>query len=194
MGILVQHISWADEDMPAPNHVPSPTEMGGNADFWVGPPMGLKVGEANKEERDAVRARTTAANALEAAKLRFREYGVPVDDVISLSFSAPVPRSRIATPPTLPVTGGVLASGSGTDRGERGESGPRSAGESARGGRTGPTVVLGATTGPRKEGRTEAGRGGGVPPTADTSGESAPHEAEAGSAGAQHPVPEPAEA
>ncbi|AIA22671.1 coat protein [Beauveria bassiana victorivirus NZL/1980] len=99
VGFLVKHLTFDDEGLPTPEHVPTAREfLTSEVTIHVGRPMGLTSGPSNARDSTVRRAKTRAARELSAATARLKLYGrADVAEMPTLT-TAPVMRS-VAPPP-----------------------------------------------------------------------------------------------
>nr|AMQ11130.1 coat protein [Beauveria bassiana victorivirus 1] len=99
VGFLVKHLTFDDEGLPTPEHLPTAREfISSEVSIHVGRPMGLTTGPSNARDATVRRAKTRAARELSAASARLKLYGrADVAEMPTLT-TAPVMRSVAPSP------------------------------------------------------------------------------------------------
>lgn len=123
-GFMVRHLTFDDDAIPTPEHVPTSREfLATSVRLVCGRPMSIANGPSNSPDSTARRARTRAARELAAATARARLFGRPAVAEMPILTTAPVMRTRPAAPPPQEppqVGGGVVGWMRGSKQAETG--------------------------------------------------------------------------
>lgn len=99
MGFMVTHISFDEDGIPTPEHVPMAREfLDTLVKIEVGRPLGLAIGKSNSPDASARRARTRATIELGAASRRSRAFGSAAVGEMPTLTTAPRPHTFAPSP------------------------------------------------------------------------------------------------